>query len=357
MSKRALGGVLAALGLLLVVVGVIVMFVVVPGMKQWPDDVDTNRYYTGQMPVIINPSTFEFMNIPAINITRHVETEETDGDLALVLEEYKVESAGDNPVPLLNIVKRYAIDRKTMESVGSGYPSDWESKEGFWNLRRGLALSWPMDAEKENYSGWSDDYGTTVTMEFVGEEDHAGINTYHFHSASTPQAIIPEVVAGALKLPTELPKEQLTALLEGTGNTQMVAMVGPLLDQWTAETVPLEYYYSYEGDYWVEPTTGVLIDTQKHELRKVGLGADVLALVPLLANMPEEQRDAMRIPVLDFTYQGREDSVQEAKSDAEDAKNQIEMFGTTLPIAAIGIGVILLIIGVGLILTGRRASA
>ncbi len=357
MSKKALGGVLAALGLLLVVVGVIVMFVVVPGMKQWPDDVDTNRYYTGQMPVIVNPSTFEFMNIPAINITRHVKTEATDGDLALVLEEYKVETAGDNPTPLLNIVKRYAIDRKTMESVESGYPSDWASKEGFWSARRGLALGWPMDSDKKTYSGWSDDYGAIVPLEFVAEEDHAGINTYHFHSASGPQLILPEVVTSSLHLPTELPKEQLTALLQGTGNTQLVAMIGPLLQQWTGETVPLEYYYAYEGDYWVEPATGVLIDTQKHELRKVGLGADVLAMVPLLANMSEEQRDALRIPVLDFTYQGRADSVKDAKADAEDAKSKLNMYGMILPVAAIGVGLILLIVGVGLLFARKPAAA
>ena len=33
------------------------MFVVVPGMKQWPDDVDTQRTYVGTMPVLLNAET------------------------------------------------------------------------------------------------------------------------------------------------------------------------------------------------------------------------------------------------------------------------------------------------------------
>jgi len=54
MNRRALGGVLLILGIALIVVGVLLAAVIVPGMKQFPDDVDTSRYYAGTAPVMLN---------------------------------------------------------------------------------------------------------------------------------------------------------------------------------------------------------------------------------------------------------------------------------------------------------------
>ncbi len=348
MSRRTLGGIIALVGAILIVAGLVLMLVVVPGMKQFPDDVDTTRTYSGTMPVLLNPATFEFMTDLDVELNRNFRTEEVDGDVALVYEEQILLAGGE---PLQRLVKHYALDRKSME-VSDTYPEAWASKEGFWP-REGLVLGWPIDTEKKDYVGWSDDYRDTVTLAFSEEVQHdrAGITTYYFTAGAPARPIHPDAVT-AMGLPNALPKEQFAGLIQGADVSDALKnMIPVLLDQWEEETIPLQYYYEYEGEYWIEPDTGVLIDTRKHELRKVGLGDEFLEMSPLLANMSEEQRAASRVTVFDLTYQATDEAVQDAKQDAEDAANQIELFGTTIPIVAIIIGALLIVVGGVLVLS------
>lgn len=349
MNRKMLGGILLVLGILLIVAGVVVMAVVVPGMKQFPDDVDTTRTYTGEMPVVLNPATFEFMTGLTIELTRHFKTEEVDGDLALVSEEQILSTQGQ---PLQQIVKNHVIDRKTMEAV-SDYPEKWAGKEGLWP-REGLALGWPIDTEEKDYTGWSDDLRTTITFKYEGKQDKGGIETYYFTTSSGPQPIDPAHVA-VLGLPLELPKEQFQALVAGADVPAPIKMAIPLLmNAIEGDTVPLQYYYEYTGEYWIEPTSGVIIDTKKFEKRQAGLPDEILANVPQLAALPEEQRAAARVTVSEFTYWGLDETIADAKKDAEDAKDTIQLYGTTLPIAAIVAGLLLGL--VGLFLFTRKSA-
>jgi hypothetical protein len=335
----------------LIVVGILLMGVIVPGMKQWPNDVHTIRNYDGTMPVLLNASNFEFMTDLAVQIKREVKTEATDGGVALVSEDITM-SSGEQA--LQHKLAQYAIDRKTMECT-SNYPDGWKGKDGFWD-RQGLVLGWPIDSEKRDYTGWSDDYRATVTLSFVGEEKHdrSGLTTYHYHAESPPVAIDPAQVA-VMGLPLELPKPQLIGLIETTSLPALIKSQLPtLLERWPEDNVPLAYYYEYQGDYWAEPDTGVLIDTAKHELRKVGLPEELIANSPL-ANLSEEQRASLRVPVFDLTYQASDESVQDAKKDAEDAKRQIALFGRTLPIAGIVVGLVLVVLG-GFFATRKAAQ-
>jgi len=351
MSRRILGGILLGIGIVLVVASLVLMLVIVPGMKQFPDDVDTTRAYEGTAPVMFDPATFQFMKDLKIDLTRHFKTEATDGGVALVEEEQSLSSQGQ---VIQKVSKRYAIDRKTMEAA-THYPASWAEMEGFWP-REGLVLGWPIGTEKKDYQGWSDDYRDTVTLKYSGEvkHDRAGINTYYFTASSGPRPIDADYVK-ALGLPLEIPKEQFTGLVGQTELSDMIKRFLPaLLQQLPGDSVPLAYYYEYEGEYWIEPKTGVLIDTKKHELRKVGLPDEVIAGTPL-ANLPEDQRTALRVPVSDFTYWGTDQSVQDAKKDAEDANHKITLYGTTLPVAGIVVGAVLGLVGVYLVL--KRSSS
>ena len=58
MSRKGLGAILLILGLVLVVGGLVVMLVIVPGMKQWPEDwtiPHLQRHDAG----LLNPESFE----------------------------------------------------------------------------------------------------------------------------------------------------------------------------------------------------------------------------------------------------------------------------------------------------------
>ncbi|WP_162909969.1 porin PorA family protein [Aggregatilinea lenta] len=341
MSRKTIGALLLLIGLIAVAAGLVLMLVVVPGMKQWPDDVDTVRTYDGTMPVLLNAQTFEFMPDLTVTIERHVKTEATEGDVALVSEDQQLMMGGQ---PLQALHKLYAIDRKTMEYTAD-HPAEWDSQEGF-RPRGGLVIGWPIDTEAKDYEGWSDDYNSVVPLTYADEvtHDRSGLETYLFTSSSEPQLIDPAAVQ-AMGLPEALPKEQLAALIGNTDLSPLVKnMLPTLLEDWPEDTVPLQYYYNYDAQYWIEPQTGVLIDTTKHEVRTVGLSDEMLE-GSALAALPEEQRASLRVPVYDLTYQATDASVQDAKADAQDAMDQIDLFGTTIPYAAIAAGAIFALLG------------
>ena len=368
MNNKVIGGLLAVLGVVVVIAGIVLMTVIVPGMKQFPDDVDTTRYYgsfnedlsPGTMNVLLNSATFEFLTDFPVTLERHFMTEETDGDLALVLEEqklYAVSEAGDTEGQVLQtLVKRYAINRETM-MFADEYPDEWASMEGFWP-RQGLVLGWPIDSEKKDYDGWSDDYRDIVPLVFEGEIEHerSGLDVYFYTATSELKEIDPDAVV-AMGLPQGLPKEQFQSLIESADvSDTMKRLLPALLTQWEEDLVPLKYYYEYWGEYWVEPQTGALIDTHKYEMRQVGLGDEFMAISPMLSEMTEEQRAASRVTVFELTYQGTEQSVEDAKNDAQDIIDQLQLFGTTIPIVMIVVGAVLALAGAFLFMRKPAAS-
>jgi hypothetical protein len=341
MKGKGLGWLLAVFGVLLVAAGIVVMVVVVPGMKQFPADADTTRTYEGTMAALVNPTTFETMNDLPIELERHFYTVATDAGLALVAEERAMASGGQT---LQEVINHYSIDRVTME-WSDDHPEEWAENQGFWP-REGYVLGWPIGTEQKDYTGWSDDYMSTVPLTFVEEATHerSGMTLYTFTSASEPRPIVDEMVQG-MGLPTELPKEQLALLLGRADLSAAVKALLPTLVEQLPATVPLGYYYDYEGTYWVDPTTGIIVDTEKRETRTVGLDPDAIAGTPL-ALLPEDQLAGLRLPVMDYTYTATDVAVEEAKADAEDAAGKLQLYGTILPIVGIAVGAVLLVFGI-----------
>jgi hypothetical protein len=353
MKSKVLWWIVAVIGLVLLVGGLVLMFAVVPGMKKMPADTDVTRTYQGTMPVALNPQTMAFSKDLPIEITRHFAVTTTDGDLALVKEERTMTSGGQ---PLQQVVSNYSIDRTTM-AWGDGYPASWAENEGFWP-REGIVLSWPIGTEQKDYTGWSDDYRATVPLKFDGEvtHDRSGMKTYLFTSQSGPKPIAAEEVA-TLGLPTELSKDQLLSLVGQANLSPLVAQMLPaLLKSIPGDTIPLQYTYAYEGKYWIDPTTGIMIDTEKHEVRKAGISDEILAQTPL-ANLPEEQKDGARVTVSDYTYKTTDASVQDAKKDAQDKGGAIKLYGTTLPLIGIVIGALLLAAGIVMAIRAPKTAA
>jgi len=334
--------VLGVVGLVLVVAGLVVMLAIAPGMKKLPTDTNITRTYQGTMPVLFDPRTFKFTHDLPIAITRHFAVTQTSGNVALVKEERTMTSGGQ---AIQQVVNDYAVDRTTMLASPT-YPDAWKSTPGFWP-REGVVLSWPIGTKQQDYTGWSDDYRSTVPLKFAGvvTNPRSGTKTYLFTSSSGPRPIADAEVQ-ALGLPTTLPKKLLTALVGQANLPPLVAQLLPsLLKSIPGDSVPLGYTYAYEGKYWIDPTTGIMIDTQKHELRKVGIADSVAAKTPL-ALLPESQKDQMRVPVSDYTYTTTDASVQDAKKEAKDKGGKLTLYGTTLPWIVIIVGAVLLVVGV-----------
>jgi hypothetical protein len=355
MKRKGLVGLLAGIGVVLVVAGLVFMLAVVPSMKKLPGDTDVTRNYTGTMKTILDPATFSIAKDVPITITRHVKALAASGGLAEVSE--VVEMAGGGRT-IQKLTSTYAVDRSTVAAVGeAGVPASWTKAEGYWP-RSGVVFSWPIGVAKQDLAGWSDDYRGEVPLKFAGVVKHqrSGLTTYHFTSVSAAKPIVPAQVK-VMGLPTEVPKTALASLI---GSADMGPLGGivkqqlpKLLASLPSATVPLQYYYNYEGDYWIEPTSGVMVDTTKHEVRTVGLADSVIKGTPL-AQLPETQRAAMRVAVSDFTYSQSDQSVKDAAQQAKDAAGPSGLFGTTLPIILIVLGGLALLAGGAAVVLARR---
>lgn len=375
MSKKLLRNILFVIGALLVVGGIVLMSVIVPGMRVFPNDVDTVRTYDLSYLTLLNAETMEFFRVPPLtgeeteeelaarpplSIERNIFVEAVDGNRTLVRETQTL-YAGETVIT--QIVKRHALDRKSMMGI-TNPPTDWTSQDGY--LRRtGIIIGWgPEGIKKENYTVWSDDYRDTSEMVFVREEEHAGVNTYYFTSESEPKPIAAAHIA-ALGLPPGLPLEAVGALTAGLQiDNPMVkifvtTMLPGMIETAVRETqelgeddpviVPLEYTYDYFGEYWGDPDTGVLIDTKKRENRAVNFTPEVLE--NLAGQLEAAGRDSSALSALlpmtinAFEYTTTEESIADAKKDAEDAGAKLSLFGTTLPIGMIAVGLLALLGG------------
>jgi hypothetical protein len=355
-----------SIGVLLILVGLLLMLVIVPSMKQFPEDVDTTRIYHVEYLTLLNGETLQFVSIPEgdnpdLRIERHFNTEEVDDGKALVREEQTIFNAEES---LTALVKYYTIDRKTMEIV-EDVPAAWKEHDGYWQ-REGIVMGWPIDSEEKDYTGWSDDYHSTVPLEYVRQEEHGGINTYYFTSEGTTPRPIDATYAQFLGLPAQLSITsvgQLASTLDSPDVEltipQKVLLIGLIQDATIAVygepsegelMIPLEYAYDYTAEYWVEPKTGVLIDTRKYEHRAASFPQDLMDKFKELASEREEGsaeyippdtlEKLMPITVSEYVYQGTEQTLDEARQDAEDAISQLQLFGTIIPLVLIVLGVL-----------------
>ena len=350
MKRRTWGGIVLGVGIVLLAAGLVVMFAIVPSMKKLPADTNETRHFTGTMAVLLNPKTFEFMKGLPVDITRHVFVEKTSGNLSLVDEDITMTSQSQ---PVAHQLNRYIVDSKTMLEA-SGGPADWQKLPGV-APRQGIVFAWSPGVEKKDYTAWDDDYMTTVPVKFVdvvkgGELD----GTYHFTSASTARPIAPQTVA-AMGLPSSLPVAQVAGLLSKVPlDPKVAAMVQGLLAKSPLPTLPLAYFYSYEGEYWVDQVTGDPVRMTKHELRTVGLPDALLAATPL-GQATEAQKAAMRVPVYDLTYDSTPQSITDALSKDDKLADKLSLWGTTVPLIGIIAGALLAIAGG--VLVARKVKA
>ena len=59
----------------------------------------------------------------------------------------------------------------------------------------------------------------------------------------------------------------------------MLAQLPAMLEQVPGDTVPLEYTYGFDKTYWIDPTTGVLIDIMD-QVRLAGVTSIAVSAVP-----------------------------------------------------------------------------
>lgn len=333
---KRIGTVLLGVGVVALVAGLVMQFAIVPGLLQYPDDVDQTRQFEGVLGRMLNAEALAagdaaniFLTDVPVTIDRTVKVLEVDGEKALV-EDTSVMNGPAGPVLATENV--YTIDRKTMEHIPN-FTDDERVID-----REGLVVGFPIGTEAKDYEGWNGDTQTTNTITYDRTETHEGMETRIFQATSGPDPITsPEMLAN---FPPALPKATIEALVPALGLPAEAA--GQLAELLPAlpDPVPLAYTYAYTSNYWVDPETGVLIDFDKVESRAVAI------------DLGDQQIPVAE--VMQLEYQLTDASIQDAVADAEDAQGTIRLFGTIIPLALIIGGILAAIIG---FVVMRRESA
>ncbi len=162
-------------GLIVIVLGLLLRFVLVPGLKQFPDDVDETRHYALEYLILLDADTLQFYRSapaqnPDLRIDRRVIVEDVDGGRMLAREEQTIY---DGDEVIRGRVLYHALDRRSLEFLDD-VPDDWASRDGYWQ-RAGLVIGWGLDTERQDYTGWADDYRATVPLVYAGEQVHAAV--------------------------------------------------------------------------------------------------------------------------------------------------------------------------------------
>lgn len=324
-------------GLLLLVAAPIIRWGVAPAVSVLPSDTDTLRVYSGTATTVINPSVARgtlfgpaLLHNQPVTVQHRVTVTDTNGNNALVAERKAVSIPGTT---IADVNHRYAVDRKTM-GRGSGYAGV--------TIQTGQTFNWPIHTARHDYVGWVGDTQSTTTLHYAGTAKRGGVETYKFTTTVPAQRITDPAMLAAL--PPSITKSMVNAMVPSLGMTtsqlQKFAELLPTLP----DPAPLGYLFSATSTYWVAPDSGIVVDVTSHEVRTAAfVVGSTLAPVG---------------PVLDFTYSAPLLTIKGAAADATDSANKMQLVSTTLPLAAlIAGGLVLAVVTVAGVRRRRHPAA
>ncbi|MGE5290753.1 MAG: porin PorA family protein [Micromonosporaceae bacterium] len=335
MRKTAIS--LGVVGVVFVIAAALLAFWITPTfIARLPGDSNTTRTYSGRVTTVLIPAVLQQGNLAAAirhglpeTINRQVKVLQTSGNTALVKDTSTSTSSGTQ---LGVISSQYAVDRKSLEATAS-HPSDWSVTNA-----KGLTISWPIGAKKQNYTGWVNYTQTTTQLKYVRQEQHGGVNTY-VYQATVPATPIknPQVLAN---LPKALPFNVLQAASKvGLLSSSALASLSKLFPN--GLQIPLGYTYEATSTYWVAPDTGIVVDVSRSQRQTAGVALPNGKIIPLL-------------PAFADNFKATSSSVQAAATDAKNGSNAITTLGVAVPIIALVLGVVLIIVAVILWIRGRE---
>ncbi|MBX6749855.1 MAG: DUF3068 domain-containing protein [Micromonosporaceae bacterium] len=328
---------LALLGLAAFAAAAILAWSVAPDRTQLPKDYAATRDITGTVHALLSQPALESGNIAGALVTnvpvtgqRTVRVVSTSGGAAQVQEERVLAVDGQ---PIGSGSATYAVDRLSLEPAAS-VPADWTV-----DPHEGLTVAFPVNADRRDYSIWIPDMQTTAPLRFVREESREGVNTYVY------QVDVPETPIHNPTVLSTLPSSLSRSALEG-----MLPML-PIPEEQRAilaqavpglpDQVPIRYTYQAGSTYWVEPTTGTIVDIHQQVVRTgtvAGPGGAMLATLPVY-NVDTRFADA---------------SVAAAVREANDRRDGLTAISSTWPWILVALGAVALLVALLGLLVRRR---
>ncbi|QNN53032.1 DUF3068 domain-containing protein [Nocardioides mesophilus] len=306
--RRIVGLVLVGLGMFLLVLAPLARFYAYPKLAVAPYDQNTLTVLNGP-----GATVFDIASLSEIR-TDLTTTAKTVGDLKAS------EDAPDGVTVWVNtsstkdskgVVRSRSIDRAAFDQ-NSGEAVNccgefYETVEGEQQPVRheGLVFKFPFNTQKQTYQWWDTSLLKAVPIKFERVEDVNNVTTYKFVQTIEP------TVTGTAKVPP--------ALVGAKGS----------------KPVKVERVYANERALWVEPRTGVVFDrveSQRSTLRYQG-------------------KDVITTTAVDTSYS---DATIRSRIDKyEPLGNELNLVRNTVPLIALIAGLLLVVIGAALALTGR----
>ncbi|MFL1377069.1 MULTISPECIES: DUF3068 domain-containing protein [unclassified Nocardiopsis] len=222
-------------------------------------------------------------------------------DEVVVWDQFTWLKDADTDFGITSTSRRAGHDRVTGEAVDCCDAMVNEES----TVQSGQLWKFPFFTEQRDYDFFETTTREIVPMEFKGVEEVEGVEVYRFE----------QVVDGAVIGERTLPRS--VAGLEGDGDV-------------TGDEV-----FSITRTYWIEPTTGSPLKVSEDQNRVVVAdGQEVLTL-------------------LDAELVFDEESIQQAVANSEQGRTMLPLIHTTIPLAALIVGIGFVAIGVVLYLTGR----
>ncbi|MEU4316251.1 DUF3068 domain-containing protein [Nocardia sp. NPDC024068] len=337
-TRRTVACVLVGLGALLIVAALMIPTYTVGKMAKTPLDLEITT-------VAVNQPDQPSEVLDSASLTAEGRTAEVNKNVPLVSQRFltvedpsnademtvqggntlrRIDKSGDTGV-LTAYVDRVTIDRKTGEpvatdpngSVAMTTNAKGESIADPVN-RTGLQYRFPIGTEKKTYPYFDVLARTTTDMEFLEETEINGTKVYHFR-----QEVPVTKLADKYKAPTN--QLSLPAAKWGVEGGE--------------EPVTMYRFYGNTRDVWVEPETGTIVKGGEQLNIFYGRTADKPEVTALKAHM-----------VFDT------DTVEAQLAIAKDNIDQLSLFGRVLPIVFGIVGVLALIAGIVLGVTGGRSG-
>ena len=298
---RRLGYVLVFIGLFLLFFGLFERFYAYPRLKKAPLDQESQ-------PVAVGTGTYfnrsKLSEVPGAQL-KNVRT--VKGDPKAGTEEVAVWDSFVSTVDMADggviqaTQERVALDRVTAQSVNCC---------GENPRHQGLTLKFPFDTRKQTYQFWDGPAGRALPAVYTREETIQGVKVYRFEQR------IDRLTLGTQEIP------------------------GSLAGDPSVASVQTNIVYSNVKTIWVEPATGIIVKGQQavsQVLEPTSGGGKVLTL-------------------LDGVLTYDDATVRANAKDASDAAGQLRLLSTILPVAALVVGLVLLVVGLLLLRApeGRR---
>ncbi len=315
-----------AIGLIFLVFAALLAWWITPSfVARLPSSYNKTRTYDGTIHKLLvpadlagaNPASAVKTNLPA-TLTDQVKVLQTSGSSALIEDIRTIKAAGSQVV---RTDSHYSVDRKTLEATAP-HPGSW-----IVTPARGLTVSWPLGAKKQNYTGWVYLTNTTTPLKYVGEAKQGGITTYEYRATVPATPITNQQVLGSL--PSSLPTSLVPNLIKaGLVTPSQAASLGTVFPH--ATSIPLRYTYQATNTYYVAPATGLVVNVANNEIETANVRLPGGGLAPVT-------------PVLSDSYHASPSSLSAAVSDANSGSGAITAFGVALPLALLVLGALLVV--------------